>query len=70
MDCNFECVEATPKACSAVNPKEPVPEACRRREGLGGQGPRAFQQAMWRIQILPANHVQLLARGMQDFLGG
>ncbi|CAK9095756.1 unnamed protein product, partial [Durusdinium trenchii] len=29
IDCNFECVEATPKACSAVNPKEPVPDAER-----------------------------------------
>ena len=29
VDCNFECVEATPKACSAVNPKEPVPATRR-----------------------------------------
>jgi len=29
VDCNFECVEATPKACSAVNPKEPVPDVER-----------------------------------------
>lgn len=29
VDCNFECVEATPKSCSAVNPKEPVPDVAR-----------------------------------------
>lgn len=29
VDCNFECVEATPKACSAVNPTEPVPDVER-----------------------------------------
>ena len=28
-DCNFECVEATPKACTAVNAKEPVPDTER-----------------------------------------
>jgi len=26
VDCNFECVEATPQACSAVNKFEPVPD--------------------------------------------
>ncbi|CAJ1387267.1 unnamed protein product [Effrenium voratum] len=26
VDCDFECVAATPKACSKVNPKEPVPD--------------------------------------------
>ena len=26
VDCNFECVEATPKACTKVNPKEPIPD--------------------------------------------
>eukprot|EP00439_Symbiodinium_sp_Y106_P036873 s1694_g4.t1 len=25
-DCNFECVEATPKACTAVNKFEPIPD--------------------------------------------
>ncbi|CAJ1393237.1 unnamed protein product [Effrenium voratum] len=26
VDCNFECVEATPKACTAVNKFEPIPD--------------------------------------------
>ena len=26
VDCNFECVKATPKACIKAKPKEPIPD--------------------------------------------